>query len=272
MTAQILFVVWRESIEALLVIGILHAWLRQNGTPRARFFLWGGVAAGLAAAAALAWGLSRLGEILPPDAEEIFQAALVFLAAALVVQMVVWMRRHGRNLKRDLQVGLSVRLARGQLWGIFGLALIAVMREGSEAVIFLQGILAAVGWTRDVMVAVAEAFFAAAASYVVLQLMGRALSWRVFFGVTEVLLLLLAAALTVSGAEHLVSLGLLPYTDLVWDSRWLLDDSTAFGGTIAGLTGYRAAPDAVTLATWILYWGGIAVALRRPRKGGVSHA
>ena len=46
MIAQIIFVVWRESIEALLVIGILQAWLRHSGTARARRYLWGGVLGG----------------------------------------------------------------------------------------------------------------------------------------------------------------------------------------------------------------------------------
>ena len=42
-----LFIVWRESAEAMLVVGILYAWLKRR--PDARIgmrFLWGGVAAG----------------------------------------------------------------------------------------------------------------------------------------------------------------------------------------------------------------------------------
>ena len=271
MTAQIIFVVWRESIEALLGIGILHAWLRQNGSARADFYLWSGVIAGLGVAAGLSWALARVGETLPPGGQDVFQMALVLVAAALVVQMVLWMRRHGRNMKHDLQSGLSARLERGQLWGIFVLALIAVAREGSEAVIFLQGIISAIGWTGEVAVAVSGALLAAMASYAALQLLGRYLSWRIFFRVTEAMLLLLASALTLNGVEHLVSLGVLPYTTQVWDTRWLLDDSGPFGGILAGLTGYRAMPDIVTVATWLLFGGGIALLFRRQTHAGVSH-
>lgn len=266
MIAQIIFVVWRESIEALLVIGILQAWLRHNGSAAARAYLWGGVAAGLAAAAVLSWVLTRFGDALPPEGHDVFQMVLMLLAAGLVVQMVLWMRRHGRTLKRELETGLSDKLAQGRLWGIFALALIAVMREGAEAVIFLQGILAATGWTASAVAAVLAAFTAALATYGLLQLGGRYMSWRHFFRLTEVMLLLLACALFVTGTGYLVSLGLLPYTHPVWDLSGILDDARPVGGVVAALTGYRAAPDLVTLGSWFVYWGGIALAFRRQAR------
>lgn len=262
MLAQILFVVWRESIEALLVIGILQAWLRQNGTPRAGAYLWGGVAAGLAGAGALSFVLTRFGDSLPPEGQDLFQMVLMLVAAGLVVQMVLWMRRHGRTLKNQLESGLADHLARGRLWGIFALAAIAVMREGAETVIFLQGILAATGWTGETMLAMSAAFAAAWASYGLLQAGGRYMSWRVFFRLTETMLLLLGCALFVNGAGYLVSLGVLPYGKPLWDLSRFLDDARPLGGVVAALTGYRSAPDAVTLASWLIYWGVIAVAFR----------
>lgn len=271
MIVQIIFVVWRESIEALLVIGILQAWLRHNGSPAARAYLWGGVAGGLVAAAGLSWVLTRFGDTLPPEGHDIFQMALMLIAAGLVVQMVLWMRRHGRTLKRELELGLSEQLAQGRLWGIFALALIAVMREGAETVIFLQGIIAATGWTGAVVMAVVVALSAAFATYGLLQLGGRYLSWRLFFRLTEVMLLLLACALFVTGTGYLVSLGVLPYTHPLWDLSRILDDARPVGGVIAALTGYRAAPDLVTLASWLVYWGGIAYAFRRQARR-LTHA
>lgn len=263
MIAQIIFVVWRESIEALLVIGILQAWLRHNGQTLARVFLWGGVTAGLAGAAVLSFVLTRFGDSLPPEGQDIFQMVLMLMAAGLVVQMVLWMRRHGRTLKRELEAGLSEKLAEGRLWGIFALAMIAVMREGAEAAIFLQGIIAATGWTVEALTAIGAAFAAALASYGLLQLGGRVLSWRHFFKLTEIMLLLLACALFVDGTGYLVSLGVLPYGQPLWNLSGLLDDAHPVGGVVAALTGYRASPDAVTLASWVIYWGGIALTFRR---------
>lgn len=258
MTTQIAFIVWRESVEALLVIGILNAWIGQSGMgTAARRYLWGGVAAGLACALALAFAILRFSESLAGDRLEYFQTALVLGAAALIVQMVVWMRRHGRQMQRDLKHDLTRAAASGRWWMVFFLALIAVAREGSETVVFLYGLLGAgPGISRiSVLAASATGLLLALASYALLQIGHRALSWRVFFRITEVMLLLFACALLVTGIGNLVALGFLPYTAPVWDTSWLLDDTGRVGGSIALLTGYRAAPDLATVATW----GGFAL-------------
>ena len=97
---QVLFIVWRESVEAMLVVGILYTWLRA--TPegkRGLKYLWGGVGAGLALAVALALVLLGVSSWLSDEGQEWFQAIMSLAACALVVQMVVWMKKHGRTLK-----------------------------------------------------------------------------------------------------------------------------------------------------------------------------
>lgn len=271
MFVQAFFIVWRESIEALLVVGILHAWLRHNRSGRgATGYLWGGVAAGIVGAALLSVALMRFGAVLPPEGQDWFQAALILTACALIVQMVFWMRRNGRTLKHDLEQGLSESLRTGKLWGIFAVAAIAVMREGAETVIFLQGAIASADGTGgQIALGISTAVLAAGLTYALLQIGERHFSWRLFFRLTEAMLLLLASALLVTGTGYLVSLGLLPYSDPLWDSSFVLDDMTRLGGIVAGLTGYRAMPDAVTVASWVLYWSGIGLALRmQARQAG----
>lgn len=262
MQAQILFVVWRESVEALLVVGILAAWLAVNPAAAAgRRYLWGGVVGGLVAAGLLAAALMRFGEQLSGDAQDWFQIILMLAAGSLIVQMVLWMRAHGRRLKQDLHTGLSDASRQGRWWGIFILALVAVAREGSETVVFLYGILSggvdAAGGLAAVVRAIAIGFALALATYGLLQLGRRWLSWRLFFRVTEIMLLLLACSMFTGAAERLIGLGILPFGEPLWDIAWLVDDSGRWGGLLAGLTGYRAAPGAVTVAVWALYWGFI---------------
>ncbi|MCF8468807.1 MAG: FTR1 family protein [Sneathiella sp.] len=264
MFTQTFFIVWRESIEALLVVGVLHAWLVHHPAGRgAMRYLWGGVLAGLGGAVALFFGLVQFGAMLPPEDQDYFQAVLIMVAASLIVHMVFWMRHHGRTIKRHLEEQLTGHLHHGRLWGIFFLAQIAVMREGAETVIFLQGIFSAShGTGSDIAAGIAVAVAAAMLIYVILQLGGHYLSWRVFFFLTETTLLLLACALFVTGTGYLVSFGLLPYSDPLWDTSLLLDDMSRGGGIIANLTGYRAMPDGVTVAVWILYWCAIAIGYR----------
>ena len=265
MTAQIIFIVWRESVEALLVIGILHSWLGRNaaGTGAARY-LWGGVAAGIALALALGLVILNLSEWLHPAAQDYMMAGMVILAAILIVQMVLWMRAHGKRLKRDLEMGLTSAMDQRQWWAVFTLSLLAVAREGSETVIFLFGVLgsATSSSAAGSFLAIVLGFAAALGTYGLLQLGGRVLSWRLFFRVTETMLLLLGCALVVTAAGQLIGLGVLPFTATVWDSSWLLDDGSTIGGLIASLTGYRSAPDEITVAVWIGYFALIYAAMR----------
>jgi len=111
---QVVFIVWRESVEALLVVGILYAWLK-NGDQQARHglpYLWAGVAAGVLAAIGLGAALVRFTEVLSGDAQDYFQTAMVLIACVLIVQMVLWMKSHGRTLKRELVGHCRARRAR----------------------------------------------------------------------------------------------------------------------------------------------------------------
>lgn len=256
---QVLFIVWRESVEALLVVGILYTWLRatpegKRGLP----YLWGGVAAGLALAVALALVLLGVSSWLSDEGQEWFQAIMSLAACALVVQMVVWMKKHGRTLKGELESGARASVASDNWWGLLVLVAIAVAREGSETVVFLYGTVSAgEGGSDMLMLAVAgvAGFAVALLTFWLLQLGGKLITWRRFFFVTEILLLLLAGSLLVGGLDHLISLDVLPtIVDPVWDSSWLLSDSTSVGKVLADFAGYRALPALSSLLLWVAYW------------------
>lgn len=266
MTTQIIFIVWRESVEALLVVGILSAWISHDPAyAMGRRFLWGGVLAGLATAGILGALLLEAAHVFSGRGLDIFRTVLVFTAALLIVQMVYWMRVNGRTMRRDLEAGLSDAARSGHWWTVFILALIAVAREGSETVVFLYGMFAAgpaIGFWTVLGGGLAGLAFALL-TYGVLQLGGRILSWRLFFRITEILLLLLACALFTTGVGDLVALGVIPYLAPLWDTSALLGDTGPVGGIIASLTGYRAMPDLSTLLTWLVYWGAVVLAWRR---------
>lgn len=267
---QVVFIMWRESVEALLVIGILHAWLSH--TPQAgggKRWLWGGVVLGLLLAGFLALGIYAA-EGFFSEHQDAFQTVMVLVAAALIVQMVLWMRIHGRTLKRDLEQGLSRQAESRNWWGVLVLAALAVAREGSEAVVFLYGTLAAASaaqWPLMLLSAIAGLALAVA-TFWLLQLGGKVLNWRTFFRITEVMLLLLAAALVVTGAEKMQAQGWLPaLRDGVWDTSWLARDMGPVGGVIAALTGYRAQPSLTTVFVFVGYWVLIALLRRKSRRG-----
>jgi high-affinity iron transporter len=266
---NVAFVVWRESIEALLVIGILNAWIGQRpevDRRQGRRWLWSGVGAGIVGAVALAFALVSVGEELSDDAQTWFQTTIVLIAAALIVQMVFWMRKHGRTLKRELHAKLDSAANRSSWIAVAVLAAIAVMREGSEAAVFLYGVLAGSGASLAASALAACLGLAlAVASYGLLQAGALVFSWRAFFRVTEIMLLLLAGALLLTGVDNLVSLGLVPQlSGRVWDTSKVLTDGGALGGLLSSLTGYRAKPVLIQLLVLGGYWIAMIWLLRRP--------
>ena len=114
-----LFIVWRESTEAMLVVGILYAWLTKHPDARRGMrYLWGGVAAGIGLALALAAVMLGVARLLSEQALEYFQLAMMIVASGLIVQMVFWMRRHGRTFKRELEHDMQKNASAANWWGL----------------------------------------------------------------------------------------------------------------------------------------------------------
>ncbi|MGV8893439.1 MAG: FTR1 family iron permease [Burkholderiaceae bacterium] len=271
---QILFVMWRETVEAMLVVGILYAWLSHNPAgARGLKYLWGGVLAGLAGALLLGLGIGAMDSVLSNEGHAYLMAGMLLLAAVLIVQMVFWMRRRGRRLKQDMEQSLRASTQTENWWGVFSLAAIAVAREGSEAVVFVSSLaMGSNGFASSAFwMALGLGAVLAGATFGLLQLGGKLISWRAFFRVTEILLLLLACSLLLGGVEKLIDVQLLPViVAQVWDTSRLLDDGSVLGSLVSSFTGYRARPDLLSVIVFAAYWLAIRWMLRASRPAAAA--
>lgn len=261
-----LFIVWRESAEALLVIGIVYAWLRrQPDAAIGRRYLAIGVVAGIALALLLAAAMLGVAHFLSGDALDGFQAAMMLVAAALIVQMVFWMRRHGRTLKRDLETRMRRNADAANWWGLSVVVALAIGRETAETVVFLYGVgMAQMTWPTFLAV-VAAGIVLAWLTFWLLQQGSRWFSWRAFFRFSEIALLLLAGGLMVGGLDKLIGMDILPpLVDPLWNTTALLDDSSRFGGFVASFTGYRSQPALLPTLVLAAYWIAMGWQLRTP--------
>jgi high-affinity iron transporter len=263
---QALFIVWRESIEALLVVGILYAWLRrQPNAQTALRYLWTGVGLGLLLAGTLALLMLWAGQWLSGTAGEYFQAGMTLLASLLIMQMLGWMARNGGQLRQQLEGDAGSALAQGRYLGLLLLAALAVGREGGETVIFLYGIGSqqVSGQLGQFALGGALGLLLGGLCFALLQAGSRVIGWRQFFRVSEWLLMLLGGALLMSALDRISGqlLGLelpnLAYQllgDPLWNSSALLDDGSRGGALFASLTGYRAMPSALAVLLLAGYW------------------
>ena len=259
-----LIVVWRESLEAMLVIGILLAWIARQPEPaRLRRGLWLGVGAGLALALALGFATFVVQSQFAGSALEIFQLAMLLFAALLIVQMVLWMHRHGRAMKHELeaQAGHTAGAA-----GIGAVAALAIAREGAETVVFLYGLCMEAGGAQlaGMLGAAAAGLALALATSWLVAHGARFLNYRSLFRVSEILLLLIANALLASGIDRMIGLDWLPpLLDPAWDLSGLLDDGRGAGRLLADFVGYRARPAGMLLLAGLAYWSFVLWRLTR---------
>lgn len=274
---QVLFVVWRESFEALLVVGIIYAWIKQHLDAAAgRRYLWGGVALGVALSLFLALLIYGVFNVLDDSGQTYFMIGMSLFAAVLIVQMVYWMQQHSASLKSGIEQEMNDSARQHSWWGALFIVAIAIAREGSEIVVFLSGIV--MGLNADTMWSftgeVVAGIAVAALTLWLFLFTYRKIAWKWFFRITGIVLLFLACSLLLKGTEEIVNL--LTEHDIelndfliypLWDTTNWLDDTGTTGSFLASLFGYRAQPIGLSVITFVVYWLVIiALFCRRGKK------
>lgn len=275
---QVLFVVWRESFEALLVVGIIYAWIKRSPTPQQGMkYLWGGVIFGLFLAVILALSIYGVFSSLEDMWQSLFMITMEILACVLIVQMVYWMNGQGKSLKANIENELTQKTQQQSAWSILLIIAIAIAREGSEVVVFLSSHIMALN-TQTALPFFIEVFIGllvAAFTLWLFLLTSKVISWRYFFTVTGFLLLFLAVSLLLKAVEEIANLLIEMDFELpdffiypLWDISHILDDSSIFGNFLVSFFAYRSQPIGLSVVTFIVYWVIVALLFKR----GSRHA
>src|SRR5450631_827237 len=127
----------REGLEAALIVGIVAAFLAQQGRHDALRQVWLGTAAAVAICVAVGVGLEILSSDLPQRQQEQLETVVGLIAVGMVTYMIIWMRTHARDLRGDLEAATASALARGSSTALVTMAFLAVLREGFETAVFL---------------------------------------------------------------------------------------------------------------------------------------
>ncbi len=245
-------IVFREVLEASLVVGIVLA--ASRGVQRRGVWVSGGIAAGVLGAALVAACAGAIAAAVNGIGQELFNAAILFTAVAMLGWHNIWMNRHGRELAAN--AALLGRAVLGGSRPLYALALvvgIAVLREGSEIVLFLYGIAIASGVGALGMLAGGVLGLAGGvATGAVIYLGLIAIPLRRLFTVTSWLILLLAAGMASQGAAFLMQANLLPSlgNDL-WDTSSILTENSMLGVLLHVLIGYSAQPAGIQVVFYL---------------------
>ena len=122
----------REGLEASLIVGIIASFLAKNGRRDALRQTWIGVIAAALVCLAVGIGLVTLSRELPQKAQEGLETVIGAFAVVMVTFMIVWMNKHARSMKKELEGAAASALARGSATALVAMAFLAVLREGFE--------------------------------------------------------------------------------------------------------------------------------------------
>jgi high-affinity iron transporter len=246
-----LVIVFREVIEAGLIIGIVMAATR-GVVCRGRWVTFG-VIGGVLGASIVAVFASAISEAFQGAGQELFNASVLAIAVIMLMWHNAWMARHGREIAAEMRsVGAAVSEGAKPLTALAIVVGLAVLREGSEVVLFLYGIIAS-GTTGSALLVGGLLGIAAGAAFTALTYFGLlAIPTRHIFSVTSWLIALLAAGMAAQAVQYLNNAGLVVVLGrTVWDTSWLLSEDGIFGRMLHALIGYTERPSEMQLAVYI---------------------
>jgi high-affinity iron transporter len=272
--AGIAVLVFREVLEAALVVSVVFAATR--GVPHRARWVGAGIAGGVLGSVALALSAGVIADAAAGMGQELFNASVLFAAVAMIAWHAIWMATHGKQMALQMQaLGEEVSVGRRPLAALMIVVTLAVLREGSEVVLFLFAQVAGGSNWLDVAGGIALGMAGGVATGVALYFGLLRIPIRHFFTATNWLLLLLAAGMASQAARFLVQADLLPSLGpRLWDTSGLLSDRSILGQTLHALIGYDARPAGVQIVFYIVTAVSIAIGMKlwgRPRRR-ITHA
>ncbi len=265
-----LIIVFRETIEAGLIVGILMA--ATQTVSGSRVWILGGVLAGLLGSAILAFFTGYIASAFQGSGEELFNAAILGAAVLMLIWHSLWMIRHGRGLAANLkETGREVAAGKKTFWALSAIVGTAVMREGSEVVLFLYGIAINDGTSNwgiflGGLMGIALGGVVSALTY---QGMLK-IPMRHFFSVTNALITLLAAGMAAQSVSYLEQAGVSTvFTETIWNSSWILSEKSIPGRVLHTLVGYVDQPSWMQLFAYlaviaVVYFSGRVIRPAQP--------
>lgn len=240
-------IVFREVLEAALVIAIVLG--ASRGVAGRGWWVFGGIVLGALGAGLVALFADAIAQAFTGNGQSLLDATILLVAVLMLGWHNIWMSGHGRKLAGEIKaVGAAVQAGNKTLAALLVICFTAVMREGSEVVLFLWAIAASGGHEFGMTVG---GLAGLAIGIAVGALLYRSLLFipiRYFFTVTGWLLLLLTAGLAAQAAGFLNQAGLLPALgNSLWNTSHILSQQSMLGELLHILVGYIARPSGIEL-------------------------
>jgi high-affinity iron transporter len=244
----------REGLEAALIVGIIAAFLGQQGRRDALRQVWLGTGVAVLICIGIAIALQVISSDLPQRQQEGLETVVGALAVVMVTYMIMFMRRHARDLKGDLEGAAASALAAGSSRALVIMAFLAVLREGFETAVFLLATFNASGdATLSWVGAVIGILLAAVIGYGIYK-GGVRLNLAKFFKITGLVLVVVAAGLVMTAFMTANEAGWLNFGQAqAFDLSWLVRPGTPLSSLLTGVLGIQPFPSWIMVVAWLVY-------------------
>ena len=250
----------REGLEAALIIGIVLGALQKIRRTDLAPALWMGTFAALGISILTAVLLTLFGMSLEETAEQIYEGVTMLLAAGILTWMIFWMSGQAKNIKTELEEGVNKAAATTGKRAVFGLAFLAVVREGVELALFITAAFFA-GNSENVTTNIILTLTGVVLGLGTAVLLGWSLlaatarlNLRRFFQITGYLLILFAAGLVAHGIHEFNEVGWIPsIIEHVWDVNTVIDETSVVGELLKTLFGYNGNPSLTEVIGYFVY-------------------
>ena len=202
---QTFVITLREGVEAALVIAIAVAYVKRIGRLDLMPAVYRALLTAVVASFIAAWGFAKIN--LNEDA---YEGWVLLVSAGFVLSMVIWMNRHAKHVKTEIETGLQKGTSSARAgWGVFLFVFLMIFREGVETVLLLailrldtSGILEFFGAVLGIGLAV---IFGVSFVRGTIRV-----NLKQFFRMTTVILMVVVAQLTITGLHELSESQILP--------------------------------------------------------------
>lgn len=211
---DVITILLREGLEALLVIVALLGFLNKSGHGEKKNWLWYGLGAGVLVSIIIGIAVQLLfsSGTFGNNNFLIIGCTGIF-AAVMLIYMSYWLHSKSSvaNWKQYINNQSTKALASGNLWSISILAFLAVFREGTETVLFFIGMASSISLATLLLGIFLGVLILAVIAFLILKV-GLKIPMRPFFLVSSVLVFYLCFKFLGTGIHGLQLAGVLHAT------------------------------------------------------------
>lgn len=235
-------ITFREVLEIALIISLMF--VATKGLENLSKWIGLGLLLGVLGSFLIAVFIEGISNFANGLGQELFNGIIALSASILIGWTAVWVSSHGKAIANSIkQKGLDVVAGKLPVKTIVLIIMLAVLREGSEIVLFSYGMILS---GKTIMLIVVGSILGSLAGAVVGALLYFGMvkiNTKYIFKITSYLLIFIAAGMAAVAGKFFAAAGYFSFgSDIIWDTSSLLSQKSVFGEILHIFFGYSDSP------------------------------